>query len=454
MKISFHGACREVTGSCVLVETENYSFLVDCGLFQGEIKAHEKNFEPFSFNPAHIDFVLLTHAHLDHCGRLPKLYKEGFRGTIYCLPPTKELCSLMLLDAASIMTKDAIFQDSEPLYTEDEVNELLPLFKSINYGEVNKINDNISFSAHDAGHVLGSAFFRVIVKENNQEKRLLFSGDLGNPPSPIVCDPETPSGAETVIIESTYAGREHESHEAGIAQLRAAVKEVVDRKGTLLIPIFALEKVQEIIYELNSMAESRQIPLIMMFLDSPLAIKATEVYKNYLNYFDKEAQKRIKGGDDLFSFPGLKFTSTVEDSKQINELRPPKVIMAGSGMLNGGRMPHHVRRYISDPLSHLLFVSYQAYGTLGRKLRDGATTVEIEGGEYEVKAKVSAIDSFSAHAGQKELSAWLKSVNSPEPERVFVIHGEEGQNEFLAREIENKLNGIAIIPNYQQKYEI
>ncbi|MFA6410836.1 MAG: MBL fold metallo-hydrolase [Candidatus Buchananbacteria bacterium] len=453
MKISFHGACQDVTGSCILIETEKSKFLVDCGMFQGEQFASQHNLEKFSFNPKQVDFVLLTHAHLDHCGRLPKLGKEGFGGQIYCTPATADFAEIILLDSAHVILLEAQRNQTQPIYLEQDVNEILPLFSPWPYEQEKEITPEIKIKIRDAGHILGSAIFEVFIKENGQEKKLVFSGDLGNPPAPIVKDTEFIDGADLVFIESTYAGRIHEQKEERQQLLRQAIIESVGQGGVLMIPAFALERTQEVLYEIHQLQEANQIPDLPIFVDSPLAIKATAVYKKYVDMYDQESKDWIMRGDDLFNFPGLKYTPSVLESKAINTTPNPKIILAGSGMCTGGRMPHHLKLNLTDPKSHVLIIAYQAPGSLGRELLDGAKTVIIDGQKIKVKAKVSAIGGYSSHADHPKLMAWLQKIIQPKPGKIFVIHGEKESNLALADDIEKKLNLSPVIPEFNKIYE-
>ena len=438
MKISFHGACREVTGSCILIETDKIKFLVDCGMFQGEDFASSRNFEPFDFDPKSIDFLLLTHAHTDHCGRIPKLYKDGFRGKIYCTGATRDLTKLMLADSARIITAESQAVRKEPFFSEKDATDVMTLFEELPYNKETVIAEGIKTRLKNSGHILGSCFFEVWIKEQKaEEKKLVFSGDLGDSSARIIRDLDICDGADMVFTESTYAGVVHESRDEGLKKIRQAIIDCVNSKGVLMIPIFALEKVQEILYELNNLAENKKIPYVPIFLDSPLAIKSTEVYHNYQYLYDNESMKLVVSGDDLFNFPGLKFTATSQESKQINNIPAPKVVLAGSGMCTGGRIIYHLKFNLSDPKSQVLLVSFQVRESLGRKLLKGDPTVNIENTVVPVKAKVSVINSYSAHADHNAILAWLKKIKSPKPRHIFVIHGEEEANNILAKECPN-----------------
>ncbi len=454
MKISFHGAASEVTGSCMLIETKKSKFLVDCGMFQGSRFAREENFEAWTFDPATIDFVILTHAHVDHCGRLPKLYVDGFKGKVYSTNATKELAEIILLDSAKVLKEEAMKHGGPILFKDKDVYGVMGLFWGINYDVIEKISPEVSVRLKDAGHILGSAIAEVWVKEGIKKKKIVFSGDLGNPPAPIVRDTAMIDGADFVVLESTYGGRIHEPSEMRVNLLRQAILDSIGRGGVLMIPVFALERTQEIMYEMSYLAETKQIPKVPVFLDSPLAINALDIYKRYTNLFDAESRKRIESGDDIFKFEGLQLARTVDQSKKINSVPAPKVILAGSGMSNGGRILYHLKRYLPDAKNQMLIISYQADGSLGRQLRDGEKRVWIDGEKVNVKAKITAIGSYSSHADQPKLLHWLKNINQPKPQLVFIDHGEEKSNLMLEDGIKIKLNLKTQIPKKNEIYEI
>ncbi|MEI6288764.1 MAG: MBL fold metallo-hydrolase [bacterium] len=452
MKISFHGAAQEVTGSCALVETDKTKFIVDCGIFQGEKFAAEHNLKPFDFEPSEIDFAILTHAHLDHCGRLPKLFRDGFSKVIYATAPTIDFADIMLLDSARIIYEEAMRYGHEALYSENDVIGLMKLFEPLPYGEFKQITPEIKIRLRDAGHILGSASVEIWINENGQETKLVFSGDLGNPPAPIVADTEYIEGADIVVVESTYGDRVHESKEERKQKLLDAIKHSVAEKGVLMIPAFALERTQEILYELYTFVSSRKISNVPIFVDSPLAIKATQVYKKYVDMYDAESRAIIERGDDLFNFPGLTYTMTVAQSKEINRVPPPKVILAGNGMCTGGRIPHHLKLYLGSAQNDLLFLSYQAEGSLGRRLLEKQKKVTIDGEEIYVQAGVSAIGAYSSHADQPALTKWVHKIISPKPKKIFVVHGESVANKGLAEALKKKFKGEIIIAEYKKIY--
>jgi metallo-beta-lactamase family protein len=454
MNVSFHGACREVTGSCILIESDGVRFLVDCGVFQGRKFALDRNAKPFDFDPRSIDFVILTHAHLDHCGRLPKLYREGFRGQVFSTAPTRDFAEIILLDSARIIYAEAMLHKKKPLYYDYDVIGLMNLFEPLQYGKEKKVSPRVRIRLQDAGHILGSAISEVWIKNDEQEEKLVFSGDLGNPPVPLLKDTAIIKDADYLFVESTYGDRVHESKGERRKLLKEAILGSVGRSGTLMIPAFALERTQEVLYELNHLVETGKVPAIPIFVDSPLAIKATEIYKKYSRMYDKESRALIESGDDLFNFPGLEYTRAVQQSKKINRIRPPKVILAGSGMCIGGRIPHHLKFNLGDPNSHLLIISYQVAGSLGRRLFEGAKQVTIMGQRVNVKAKVSAIGSYSSHADQFKLLKWIKHFNKSKLKKVFIIHGEEKAGLALATEIRKGIKANTTVPEYTKKYNL
>lgn len=455
MKVSFHGACREVTGSCVLIETEKLKFLFDCGMFQGEVYADDKNFADFSFRPEEIDFVFLSHAHIDHCGRLPKLYRDGFRGKIYCTGATADLSALMLEDSVGIVFSEAEERGVEPLFSAEDVAGIVRLFETLPYGKETKITNEIKVKLGNSGHILGSAFFELWLKEEGkEEKKIVYSGDLGKAPARIIKDPEIVGGADLVFIESTYARDKHETKEEGLAMIKKAIIDCIRNKGTLIIPVFAMEKSQEILYELNHLAENKEIPRVKMFLDSPLAIRATEIYRKYEDLYDKESKEILLHDNDLFDFPGMEFTLTRADSMKINSTPAPKVILAGGGMCVGGRIQHHLKHNIAEENTHVLLVAYQAKGTLGRKLMKGFEYVDIYGDSIPVRAKVSVVNSYSAHADKGALMLWLKAIKSPVPKNIFIVHGEESSGLDFQANASKEIASNFILPNYGKTYEV
>ncbi len=451
MKVSFNGACREVTGSCILIESQGAKFLVDCGMFQGS--DHNRNLEDFSFDPKEIDFVLLTHAHLDHCGRLPKLFADGFNGRIYSTAPTRDLSEIIILDALKVAQIEG-YPFCAPFFTEEDVHSLMSSFTCLNYGEEKNINENVRIRTRDSGHILGSSIFEVWVKENRQEKKLVFSGDLGNPPAPIVNDPEFISGADVVFVESTYGDKLHEPKEKGIEVLKDKIKSTIQKEGVLMIPIFALERTQEILYLLNDFIENKKISNVSVFLDSPLAIKATGIYKQYVDFYDKESKELISKGDDLFDFEGLEVIKNEAQAGRVDKAKPPKIILAGSGMFEGGKIKSYLKKYLGSPLNTLLIVSFQPKGSLGSQLTQGEKFVEVDNAKLKVQADVASIFSFSSHGDRALLFNWIEAIKNPYPRKIFVVHGEEESSLSLAQALKGASRGDAIVPFYGQVYEI
>lgn len=440
MKLTFFGGAGAVTGANYLLESAGTKILVDCGLEQGSHFAERKNFEPFPYDPKAIDALLITHAHIDHTGRVPKLYKDGFRGKIFSTSPTRDFAQFLLLDSEHILGREAEREGHPPLYETPDVEAVMRIWEGRAYHEPAAVGD-LAFEFFDAGHVLGSAFIRV----QGEGKTVVFSGDLGNYPAPIIKPTETLSAADYCLIESTYGDRVHEGVDERREALEDAVEDVANAGGVLMIPAFALERTQELLYHLHELFEEGRVPSIPVFVDSPLAIKLTAVYKKYEHYFNKETLNLVRSGDDILNFPGLHLTLTTEESKSINGIQPPKVVIAGSGMSHGGRILHHEKRYLADSKSMILFVGYQAKGSLGRQILDDAPTVKILGEEIPVRCRKRAIGGYSAHADQPRLLKWLEPMRN-DLKRVFVVQGEEEASTALAQKIRDDLALDAVIP--------
>jgi len=445
MKLHFYGGARWVTGVNYLLETKQSKILIDCGLFQGGGAARKMNRKKFAYQPKEIEAVLITHSHIDHIGRLPHLVKQGFRGKIFATRPTKDFAQAMLFDAERINREITKTAGKEFTYDRADVEKTLELFQPIDYQEKIKLNDEISFCFQEAGHILGSAIIEVWA----ESKKIVFSGDLGNPPVPLLRPTEFIQEADYLVIESTYGDRIHEDKQQRKDLLEDVIEDTVAQGGVLLIPSFALERTQEILYELNELVENHRIPRLPIFIDSPLAIKLTKIYQKYSDYFNKEAVYLIKSGDDLFKFPGLKMTKAVEESKKIEQVKPPKIILAGSGMSTGGRILHHEKRYLSDPKNTLLIICYQVPGTLGRKILDGAETVRIFGQDILNKIQVRTIGGYSAHADQEMLCAWVEPMKDS-LRKVFVVQGEEKPALALVQQIKDHLGLPAEAPEMGQ----
>ena len=444
MKLHFHGGAKTVTGANHILEANGKRIMVDCGLFQGAPEIEKRNREPFSYNPKEVDFVLITHAHLDHIGRLPKLIKDGFKGKIFATGPTIDFTRLMLEDSKKVLEEKAAKAGIIPIFADYEVEETMSRFTRVEYGEPFKLTDDIKVCFRDAGHVLGSAMIELGIrnKEKGTETKIVFTGDLGNDPVPFLKPPAKIKEADYLIIESAYGDRRHESLKHCSKAVENLAEEIAAQKGVLMIPSFALERTQQLLYLFNHMVEQHKIPRMPIFLDSPLAQRITEVYKRYPQYYDEEALSVINSGDDVFKFPGLDFTYTTKQSKQIDKVPGPKIIIAGSGMSQGGRIMHHEAHYLSDPNNILLIVSFQAEGTIGRQILEGAKQVEILDQKIPVRAKVEHINGYSGHADAKQLFDFVKSLKHS-LKKVFIVQGEEKPASALAQKIRDHL-GIPV----------
>jgi len=454
MKLTFYGGTKTITGANYLLETsgkgQETKVLIDCGLFQGSSYCEKLNYGPFPYDPSKVEAVLITHSHIDHVGRLPQLYKAGFRGKIFSTPPTRDFSEELLIDSEHLLKKEAEEKKLAAIYTLEDVNKTMALWKAVDYHQKFTIG-GLEIEFFDAGHILGSAFIKV--KERTGPS-VVFSGDLGNIPAPLVKDTETINKADYVLIESTYGGRIHEGVAVRKDILEDTIEETVKSGGVLMIPAFAMERTQELLFELNELVENDRIPKVPIFIDSPLAIKLTSVYKKYSqdsNYFDQEAISLFRKGDAIFNFPGLRLALTTEQSKEINGVPPPKVVIAGAGMSQGGRILHHERRYLSDPKSAILFISYQVDGSLGRRILDGVKTVKIFGEKIPVRCRVRAIAGYSAHADQNRLLDWLRPMKLS-LKKVFLVQGEEDQMGPLAQKIRDELAVGTIMPSLREEY--
>lgn len=429
-----------MTGANILVDTGEMKFLVDCGIEQRENLCSEINHGTFSYDPRDVKALIVTHAHLDHIGRIPKLVRDGFHGTIHSTMPTKELAALMFEDALSIMSAPEQAADCTPLYDRDDADRALSLWHTHAYHEPFAMGD-VSVVLLDAGHILGSA---VAVCERNG-KQLAFSGDLGNTPEPILNETEYPVGADYLLIESVYGDRVHEGREMRRERLKEVIEAVRQERGVLLIPSFSIERTQVLLYEINSMVESGEIEPLPVFLDSPLAIKVTEVFARHREMMNPAVRERIAKGDDPFQFEGLKFTLKRAQSREIEREENPKIIIAGAGMSHGGRIRTHEKQYLRDTHATILFVGYQAPGSLGRRILDGAHAVEIEGEWVRVQANVESIFGYSGHKDRDGLMEFVEKTG-PQVKKVFVILGEPKSSLFLAQRLHDFLGMSAMVP--------
>lgn len=453
MELTFFGASQEVTGSNFLLETPDTKILIDCGLLQGGRFVNPENYEPFPFDAKDIDALFITHAHIDHTGKIPKLYKDGFRGKIYSTNPTKDFAEQLLVDSEHLLYRDATEQQKPPIYDLNDITGALKQWQGVGYHEKVDVKD-FEIEFFDAGHILGSAV--IVVTEKATGKRIAFSGDLGNQPAPLVKDTEDLENIDYLLVESTYGDRIHDNPGTRRDRLEDVIEDAMRLNGVLLIPAFAMERTQELLYEMEELVENGRVPGAPVYVDSPLAIKLTALYKKYSQdpmYFDEEAIARAKEGMELFNFPRLRFTLTTEQSKSINDAPMPKIIIAGSGMSNGGRILHHELRYLSNPNTTILFIGYQAKGTLGRTILDGAPVVRIMGEEVPVRCKMATISGYSAHADQPLLLKWIHPMRKS-LKKIFVVHGDIDQMEPFAQKVRDEFAIDAVIPTKGMKVEL
>jgi metallo-beta-lactamase family protein len=462
LKLSFLGAAQNVTGSRYVVESNGVKLMVDCGLYQ-ERKFQARNWDPFSVPPASLQAVLLTHAHLDHCGLLPKLVRDGFKGRVYCTPATSEIAQIIILDSASIQEEDAAFKKRRhqregrrgpfpeaPLYTVEDAKACLPLFSTVEYGETIQIGSGIEVTFYDAGHVLGSSMIRVAMGNGEEKRTIVFSGDVGRWDRPMLHDPNVFSKTDYVVVESTYGDRAHEDN-ADIGDELAEIVNSTYRVGVnIVIPSFALQRTQEVLYYLNKLLLEDRIPHLLVFLDSPMAVSITEVYKRHSELFDREMTRLLHHNKSPFDFPGLKMVQTVDESKSLNHIVGTIAVIAGSGMCTGGRVKHHLVNNISRPESTVLFVGYQAAGTLGQHILNGAKSARILGQQYPVRAKIARISGFSAHADKDDLLRWLDGLKVA-PKRVFVTHGEAEAAQQFGKSLQERIGGKVSAPEYNTR---
>ena len=473
MKITFLGATKMVTGSNFLVEGAGKKFLVDCGMYQGGDRDEMQNHEPFAYDVNEIDFMLLTHAHIDHSGRIPKLYKEGYRNPVITTKATRDLCSIMLPDSGHIQEQEIEWRNRKrkregkeplpPLYTAQDGIDTMEIFKPVNYDEIIEIDPNIYVRFNDAGHMLGSAIIEIWVKEEGKETKAVFTGDLGNNDIPLLSSPTMIETADYLVMESTYGGRLHMRNDDKANLFLNIVSETLDKGGTVVIPSFAVGRTQEILYELNNLKDTQEgedfkkkyatLMKAPVYVDSPLAISATEIFKENANLFDEETQAVIESGDNPLEFPGLQFTRTADESKALNEKNESSIIISASGMCEVGRIKHHLKHHLWDPNSTILFVGYQAPGTLGRRIVDGEKRVKIFGEEIAVNARIEYIEGYSGHADQEWLMNFVYSFIT-KPKHIFLVHGEPTGQEILKSKIVDEIGLPVTIPEYGQTYTL
>ncbi|MDH5442647.1 MAG: MBL fold metallo-hydrolase [Candidatus Nomurabacteria bacterium] len=430
MTVSFCDGAGSVTGANFLCEIESGKFLVDCGMTQGDKNSFDKNSADFPYNPADIDVLLITHSHQDHIGRIPKLVRDGFRGIIYSTVATRDLSNVMLRDALGIMEMEAHDMNRDPIFQEHDIDEAMKLWKVVPYHNRTEFLPGATFEMFDAGHVLGSSIFRI----EYGNKAMAFTGDLGNSPSELLRDIENFPPVNYMLMESVYGDRVHEERQERTEKLQKVIQDSHARGGILMIPAFSLERTQELLFTLNDFVEHNRIPKMAIYLDSPLAIEVTEVYQAHDEEWKKSVRDIIHGGDDIFDFPGLRVTREAEDSKKINQQKPPFIVVAGSGMMHGGRIMHHAKHYMPDPNNTLLFIGYQAPGTVGRLVQSGVTPVLIHNKKVPVRCRIETIQGYSGHADRDQLVDFVQN-NSEKLEQVFCVMGEPKSSQFLAQRI-------------------
>jgi metallo-beta-lactamase family protein len=452
-QIIFHSGVGTVTGANFSLRTNAGNFLVDCGLVQGERVAEEINAENFGFEVGDVDALFITHAHLDHVGRIPKMVKEGYDGPIYSTPQTKALAELVLRDAVNILAMEAKREDKEIIYDLADVERAFNSWKTIDYHEKFALAHGVDVILRDAGHILGSAMIEFTVNHEGRTQKILFTGDLGNSPSPLLRDTEEPGLPDYMVIESVYGDRNHESKEARTEQFKKIIEDSIKRGGTLVIPAFSIDRTQIILYELNNMVENGLIPSVPVFVDSPMAIRATDIYASNTMLFNEGVLGQITKGDNIFAFPKLEFTMSKNDSEDIQKMKGAKIILAGSGMSVGGRVIGHEAHYLPDPKSTILLVGYQAAGSLGRQLADGSKKVKVYGDTIKVKAKIETMYGFSAHRDSDHLLEFVSKAGD-NLKKVFVVMGEPRASMYLAQRINNELETEAVVPERGLAYEL
>ncbi|MFV0422834.1 MBL fold metallo-hydrolase RNA specificity domain-containing protein [Oleidesulfovibrio sp.] len=464
MKVQFLGAARTVTGSCYIIEANGVRFAVDCGMHQGNNEIEKRNYDTSVYHPAELSFFLVTHAHIDHTGLLPKMVRDGFSGSIYCTEPTRDLLEIMLQDSANIQEMEAEWQTRkqkrkgkkpvDPLYTQADAARVSRFFQHVEYNTPFSPAEGITVTYKDAGHILGSAFMEIEISGNGQFSRLIFSGDLGKPNSLIVRDPESAAAADYLFVESTYGDRNHKDESNSRQEFADAIAYSYAAGEKVIVPAFAVERTQEVLYTLFLLQKEGKLPIDMpIFLDSPLAIRATEIFRKHPKFFDDDLQKLLMSGEDPLSMPNLHLTTKTQESQAINNHQGPAVIISASGMCNAGRIKHHLRHNIWRSGASIVFVGYQGVGTPGRRIVDGAQTIRLFGEDIAVQAKVFTIGGFSGHAGQQQIVDWIGKF-ATEDLKVFLVHGEEKAQSALKRLLAERFKVDVRIPGYLEEIEL
>ena len=461
MKVKFMGAARTVTGSCYILETQGHRFAVDCGMHQGVGEVEKRNWDTDIYEPHRIEFFLITHAHIDHSGLLPVMVKKGFRGKIYATPPTRDLLEIMLLDSAHIQETEAQWKSkkrlrhgesrTQPLYTQEDARAVIPLFVAKKYNEPFDLFPGLKVNFQDAGHILGASVVELWVKESGKESKVVFSGDIGRPAQLLVEDPSQIRLADYLFLESTYGDRDHKDETQSLNELAEAIAFSYARKEKVIIPSFAVERAQEVIYSLYLLSKDGRLPKDMpVYLDSPLAIQTTEIFRRYKEYLDESTREILQKGEDPLSLPQLRYSQTPQESMSLNNLKGPAIIISASGMAESGRIRHHLRHNLWREGASVVFVGFQAIGTTGRKIVEGAKTVRLFNEEIAVKAKVYTINGFSAHAGQSQILDWLGHFQTRDM-KIILIHGEYKAQQILAELIRKRLGCEVCIPDYLEE---
>jgi len=468
MKVKFLGAAISVTGSCHLITTDKYKFLLDCGLFQGSEALEELNYQDLGFKPSEIDFMILSHAHVDHCGRIPLLVKRGFRGKIYCTGATAEITEIMIQDSGNIHEMEAVWSNKrarrsglpqmQPLYTQEDAAACASYFNPVSYGQLFKINPDITLRLNEAGHILGAAIIELWINEGKKVTKLVYSGDIGVENQRMLNDPTVIENADYLILETTYGDRAHETHAESSKRFIDIILKTASRGGTVVVPSFALGRTQDLIRELELFYENhekykKELDKIMVYIDSPLATNATEIFRRNSEYFNEETRRRILKGEDLFNFKNLKFTKSAEESKVLNYNVSPKIIIASSGMADAGRVQHHLKHYLWKPKSSIIFVGYQAEGTLGRSIISGEKVVRILRERVCVNAEIYFLEGFSAHADKNYLLKWLSGFKES-PRKIFLVHGEEESKKTFANTVKNILGYDCTVVEEVSEYNL